>query len=73
MNCKNCTYQLKTSNKFCPNCGAKIIHNRLTIKSLWGEISRQIFNYDNTFFKTVRHMFTQPEVVIDNFINGTRK
>jgi len=73
MNCKNCTHQLKAVHKFCPNCGAKVIHNRLTIKSLWNEFSQRFLNYDNTFFKTVRHMFTQPEVVIDNFINGTRK
>ncbi|WP_298426391.1 DUF3667 domain-containing protein [uncultured Kordia sp.] len=73
MNCKNCTYQLKTENKFCPNCGAKVIHDRLTLKNLWSEFSQRFLNYDNTFFKTVRHMFTQPEVVIDSFISGTRK
>lgn len=73
MNCKNCTYQLKDENKFCSNCGAKIIHNRLTIKSLWSEFSQRFLNYDNTFFRTIRHMFTKPEVVIDSFIGGTRK
>lgn len=73
MNCKNCTYQLKHENKFCPNCGAKIIHNRLTLKSLCSEFLQRFFNYDNTFFKTVRHMLTQPEVVIESFINGSRK
>lgn len=73
MNCKNCTYQLKVSNKFCSNCGAKVIHNRLTLKGLWSEFSERFLNYDNTFFKTIRHMFTKPEVVIDSFINGTRK
>ncbi|WP_430412243.1 DUF3667 domain-containing protein [Kordia sp.] len=73
MNCKNCTIQLKNKDKFCPNCGAKVIHNRLTIKSLWSEFSQRFLNYDNTFFKTVRHLFTKPEVVIDSYINGTRK
>ena len=73
MNCKNCTHQLKSEQKFCPNCGAKVIQNRLTLKSLWGEFSQRFLNYDNTFFKTVRHMFTQPEVVINSFIDGTRK
>ncbi len=73
MNCKNCTYQLKDENKFCSNCGAKIIHNRLTLKNLCSEFLQRFFNYDNTFFKTVRHMLTQPEVVIESFINGSRK
>ncbi|MBC8756518.1 DUF3667 domain-containing protein [Kordia sp. YSTF-M3] len=73
MQCKNCEYSLETTNKFCANCGAKKIHNRLTIKSLWSDFFERFLNYDNTLLKTARHMFTKPEVVIDSFIQGTRK
>ena len=73
MNCKNCTTELKNHHNFCPNCGAKVIRNRLTIKNLWSEFSERFFNYDNTFFKTFRHLFVKPEVVIDSFVDGTRK
>ncbi|QHI36291.1 hypothetical protein IMCC3317_16510 [Kordia antarctica] len=73
MQCKNCEYKLETSTKFCANCGAKVIHKRLTLRNLSSEFSERFLNYDNTLLKTVRHMFTQPEVVIDGFINGTRK
>lgn len=73
MQCKNCEYSLETSNKFCPNCGAKIIHHRLTLKNLWSDFSERFLNYDNSLFNTMKHMFTKPEVVIENFIGGTRK
>lgn len=73
MHCKNCEYKLESSTKFCSNCGAKVIGKRLTLRNLSHEFSERFLNYDNTLFKAVRHMFTQPEVVIDSFINGTRK
>ncbi len=73
MNCKNCENSLETTTKFCQNCGAKVIHHRLTLKSLWSDFFERFLNYDNTLLKTVRHMFTKPEVVIDSFIKGTRK
>lgn len=73
MNCKNCNSSLKDTDKYCANCGAKIVTHRLTIKSLWKEFSNNFLNYDNTFFRTFRHLFTKPEVVIESFINGTRK
>lgn len=73
MKCKNCEYTLKDSHKFCPNCGAKIIYDRLTVKNLWSDFSERFLNYDNSLFKTIRHMFTKPEVVIDSYVQGTRK
>lgn len=73
MHCKNCKNKLETTTKFCSNCGAKVIHKRLTLKNLWLDFFERFLNYDNTLFKTVRHMFTQPEVVIDSFIQGARK
>lgn len=73
MNCKNCKTPLESSFKFCHECGAKIIHNRLTLKSVIHNIGEQFFNYDNKIFKTFAHLFTKPEVVIVGYINGVRK
>ncbi len=73
MNCKNCHTDLSTKLNYCPDCGAKIIKNRLTIKNIWSDIVEQFFNVDNTLFKTFLHLFTKPETVIIEFINGTRK
>lgn len=54
-------------------CGAKIIKKRLTIRNLFADINEQFLNIDNKFLKTFIHLFTKPDVVIDGFINGTRK
>ncbi|PHR71636.1 MAG: hypothetical protein COA67_06375 [Lutibacter sp.] len=35
--------------------------------------NEQFLNYDNKFLQTFIHLFTKPEVVIDGYINGTRK
>ncbi|MEH6536323.1 MAG: DUF3667 domain-containing protein [Psychroserpens sp.] len=73
MDCKNCNTSLKETINFCPLCGAKLIRNRLTLKNIWSEINEQFISIDNKFFKTFIHLFTKPELVINGFIDGTRK
>lgn len=73
MNCKNCNLILQTHHNYCPNCGAKVIRNRLTIKALFSHFSEQFLNYDNKFLQTFKQLFTHPEVVIGCYVNGTRK
>ena len=73
MECKNCQNSLQTDYSFCPDCGAKIIHNRLTIKNLLSDITERYFNLDNTFLKTFWHLFIKPESVIDGYIKGIRR
>ncbi|MGW9687064.1 DUF3667 domain-containing protein [Flagellimonas sp. 2504JD1-5] len=73
MNCKNCNASLRSDFGYCPSCGAKIIQNRLTLKNVFQDLSFQVFNLDNTFLKTFRHLFSRPEIVINSYIQGTRK
>ncbi|MGB5821266.1 MAG: DUF3667 domain-containing protein [Saonia sp.] len=73
MECKNCDRPLSKDHGYCPNCGAKVIRNRLSFRNLWHDISERYFNLDNTFLKTFWHLFTKPEVVIGGYINGVRK
>jgi len=73
MECKNCNTSLSKLINYCPLCGAKIIKKRLTFKNLSADITEQFLNIDNKFLKTFIHLFTQPETVINGFINGTRK
>ncbi len=73
MECKNCGEILESANNYCNFCGAKVIRNRLTLKNVWEDVSVQVFNLDNTFLKTLKHLFTKPEVVILEFVSGTRK
>ena len=73
MNCKNCENTLRTDYSFCPDCGAKVIRNRITVKNLWYDAVERFFNVDNTFLITFKHLFTKPEEVIVGYINGVRK
>jgi len=73
MNCKNCENSLQTDYSYCPDCGAKVVRNRLTVKNLFQDVIERYFNLDNTFLRTFTHLFTKPEVVIDGYVNGIRK
>ncbi|MGX1929649.1 DUF3667 domain-containing protein [Flagellimonas sp. 2504JD4-2] len=73
MECKNCGATLRSDFGYCPACGAKVVRNRLTLKNVFQDLSFQVFNLDNTFIKTFRHLFSKPADVIDTYISGTRK
>lgn len=73
MECKNCLKSLRTDFTYCPDCGAKVIRNRLTVKNLWYDATERFFNIDNTFLLTFKDLFTKPDVVIVGYINGVRK
>ena len=73
MRCKNCDNSLKDTQKFCDECGAKIINNRLQPKIIAQQVNEQFISIDNKFFRTFFDLFKQPESVIVGYINGTRK
>lgn len=73
MECKNCGSQQRSDFNYCPNCGAKVIRNRLTFKNLSHDITERYFDLDNTFLRTFKHLLTKPELVIDGYISGIRR
>lgn len=73
MNCKNCQSPQRTDFNFCPSCGARVVHNRLTFRQLTYDITERYFNLDNTFIKTVVQLCVRPEVVINSYIQGVRR
>lgn len=73
MTCKNCDARLRTDYLYCPACGAKVIRNRITIKNLWTDVLERYFNLDNTFIRTLVHLTTRPEVVIEGYLQGLRR
>ncbi|TWO32596.1 DUF3667 domain-containing protein [Seonamhaeicola sediminis] len=73
MNCRNCHAALRTDYSFCPDCGAKVVRNRITIKNLLYDFFERYFNLDNTFIKTLRHMIIKPQEVCGGYIAGVRK
>lgn len=73
MECKNCHYKQPNPFNYCPECGARVIKNRLTVKNLTADILRSTFDIDSTILKTFRHLFSKPEVVVDSYVQGIRK
>lgn len=74
MICKNCKTHLKNDDKFCSNCGAKVIDHRITLKHLFHEAKESFYSLDtNKPLLTFLHLFNKPEEVIGGYINGVRK
>jgi hypothetical protein len=73
MNCKNCQIPLLPESDYCHQCGAKIIRNRLTLKSLFSHLIETFFSYDNTFLQTTVQLLKNPKDVIDSYVQGVRK
>ncbi|TDT41906.1 uncharacterized protein DUF3667 [Maribacter spongiicola] len=73
MSCKNCSSTLVNYSLFCNQCGAKIVNDRITIKNISADAFQNIFGWDNRFFLTFRKLITAPQILIGEYLNGTRK
>lgn len=73
MTCKNCNTPILAEQNYCPECGAKVIRNRLTLKNLFQNFTETFFNYDNKILQTIISLLKTPEQVIDSYVNGVRK
>lgn len=73
MNCKTCNFQLDNTAQFCSSCGAKIVHDRLSLKGTWEEFVGPFFSWDNNFWRTFFGLFKNPKDVLEAYITGARK
>lgn len=73
MNCKNCKTDIAENSRFCTDCGAKVITDRITVRRLLSDVSENIFGWDNKFFMTIRNMIVSPQSLLKEYITGTRK
>ncbi|SDR72752.1 DUF3667 domain-containing protein [Christiangramia echinicola] len=74
MFCKNCGQSIKANDKYCSECGARIIEGRLTVSKLSGEFMQSFWSMDsNKPLLTFLDLFRKPIQVIDGYIHGLRK
>ncbi len=74
MQCKNCKTSLSIEDRFCNNCGARVVDQRLTFRYLANDISERFFDLDNNLLlRTIKNMFSRPEEVIGGYIEGVRR
>lgn len=68
--CINC--EQSTAGKFCHHCGQKQEVARLTWYSVFGELQKRIFGFDNNYLRTVKDLTIRPQAVIESIIEGNR-
>ena len=68
--CVNCD-KIATDN-YCANCGQKQGINRLSWKSVFDELQKRLFGFDNNFLRTVKDLTIHPKRVITASIEGVR-
>lgn len=73
MYCKTCENLLEDQDKYCSNCGAKIVDDRLSLKGTWEEFVGPFFSWDNNFWRTFFDLFSKPKDVLEAYISGARK
>ena len=73
MECKNCHQSLLNSANFCPNCGAKIVTERVSLKTIWQNFAADFFGWDNKFLFTFKSLLLRPHIIIKEYLDGTRK
>ncbi len=72
MNCRNCQKSLLPEDKFCSNCGAQVVTQKLTVKKVIHEFSERYLSFDNKFLTTFKTLFTHPEWVVNGYLEGLR-
>ncbi|WP_400072970.1 DUF3667 domain-containing protein [Zobellia russellii] len=70
--CKNCNSTIDEEDNYCNECGAQIIKERITIKRLFSHLLAAL-GWDSNFVVTLRYLIYKPQVVILEYVNGTRK
>lgn len=72
MLCKNCEISLQPEDKFCNQCGAPVVTQKLTLKKVLGEFTEKYLSLDNKFLKTFKTLFTRPDEVVNGYLSGVR-
>ncbi len=71
--CKTCKAAITTTSTYCQSCGAIIVTERLSMRSLFKKAIFKITNLDLPFYNTAKWLLTNPEKVTTGYIEGVRK
>lgn len=68
--CRNCGYEV--IGEYCHHCGQKRDVHKLAWRSLFEELQKRWFGFDNNFARTVKDLTIAPRKVISATIEGIR-
>lgn len=70
--CLNCDYEVKTENKYCPNCGQENADKRISLHLLLKDAVATAFNFESRVFKTIPYFLFYPGKLTNEFLDGKR-
>ncbi|MFY0697316.1 MAG: DUF3667 domain-containing protein [Balneola sp.] len=71
--CSNCNFS-PLELAFCPRCGQKKLTEKdLRLRVLIGDVMESTFNFDNSFFRTLKLFFLNPGKYVNSYNLGERK
>ena len=73
MICKNCKKEIQETAKYCQNCGAEVVKERMTLKKIWNDLVSKFFGWDNKYFFTLIQLLRYPENIFKDYLSGVRK
>lgn len=68
--CVNC--QEEVVGAYCHNCGQKYGVVRLTWRTMFDDLQKRLFGFDNNFVRTVRDLTLRPHIVVRSILDGVR-
>ncbi|NBC07246.1 MAG: DUF3667 domain-containing protein [Bacteroidetes bacterium] len=71
--CLNCQRPVIVEGQYCHHCGAKIVRQRLTFRSLLAQLGQTVFNVDTGIWRTIGQLCYAPGKVCRGYIQGVRK
>lgn len=71
--CKSCDSAILESHQYCPQCGAKVIRERLTIRRMLHDLLKLLTNLESPFVKTTSTLVASPKNITIGYIDGKRK
>lgn len=70
--CLNCDYEVKTENRYCPNCGQENADKRISLLLLLQDAISTVFNFESRVFKTIPYFLFYPGRLTNEFLAGKR-
>jgi hypothetical protein len=70
MKCSVCKSEIKEN--YCSKCGQYYKHERISIKTILGDLFANIFSIEKSFLKNIKLGLFHPKMLITNYWNGFR-
>jgi hypothetical protein len=70
--CLNCNYEVKTENRYCPNCGQENADKRISLFLLLQDAVSTVFNFESRVFQTIPLFLFHPGHLTNEFLAGKR-